>query len=161
MHRCPWCNGYHRRKRTRRPEFKSWTRQIAFHIALIPLGKVLIQLFSLQLCINIRTDWVIHPWWGQLVKMKKDSEFKPVKLRLKMALCHILLERRGWYIYIYIYTYIYIYIYIYIYNWQISCNSNSFVCNLYCLFTFDISFHLKTSFAAFKYGPGKNTHWRT
>ena len=33
-------NGYRRRKWTRRHEFKSWTRLIAFHIALIPLGKV-------------------------------------------------------------------------------------------------------------------------
>ena len=46
---CPWCNGYGRRKWTRRYEFKSWTRLIAFHMALIPLGKVWIQLFSLQL----------------------------------------------------------------------------------------------------------------
>ena len=38
--RCPWCNGYSRRKWTQRLEFKSWTRMIAFHIALIPLGKV-------------------------------------------------------------------------------------------------------------------------
>ena len=38
--RCPWCNGYRRRKWTRQHEFKSWTRLIAFHIALIPLGKV-------------------------------------------------------------------------------------------------------------------------
>ena len=38
--RCLWCNGYRRRKWTRRHEFKSWTRMIAFHIALIPLGKV-------------------------------------------------------------------------------------------------------------------------
>ena len=28
------------RKWTRRHEFKSWTRLIAFHLALIPLGKV-------------------------------------------------------------------------------------------------------------------------
>ena len=41
---------------TRRHEFKSWTRLIAFHIALIPLGKVWIQLFSLQLWVNSRTD---------------------------------------------------------------------------------------------------------
>ena len=34
-----WCNGYRLRKWTRRHEFKSWTRLIAFHIALIPLGK--------------------------------------------------------------------------------------------------------------------------
>ena len=54
--RCPCCNGYRRRKWTRRHEFKSWTRLIAFHIALIPLGKVWIQLFSLQLWVNSRTD---------------------------------------------------------------------------------------------------------
>ena len=60
--RCPWCNGYCRRKWTRWQEFKSWTRQIAFHIALIPLGKVWIQLFSLQLLVNSRTDYVVQPW---------------------------------------------------------------------------------------------------
>ena len=52
--RCPWCNGYRHRIWTRRYEFKSWTRLIAFHIALIPLGKVWIQLFSLQLWVNSR-----------------------------------------------------------------------------------------------------------
>ena len=36
-----WCSRYRRRKWTRRHEFKSLTRLIAFHIALIPLGKVL------------------------------------------------------------------------------------------------------------------------
>ena len=59
-----WCNGYRRRKWTRRQEFKSWTRLIAFHIALIPLGKVWIQLFSLQQWVNSRTDWVLQPWLG-------------------------------------------------------------------------------------------------
>ena len=54
--RCPWCNGYRRRIWTRRHEFKSWTWLIAFHIALIPFGKVWIQLFSLQLWVNSRTD---------------------------------------------------------------------------------------------------------
>ena len=43
-------------KWTRRYEFKSWTRLIAFHIALTPLGKVWIQLFSLQLWVNSRAD---------------------------------------------------------------------------------------------------------
>ena len=62
--RCPRCNGYRRRKRTRRHEFKSWTKLIAFHIALIPLGKVWIQLFSIQLWVNSRADWVLQPWWG-------------------------------------------------------------------------------------------------
>ena len=47
---------YRHRKWTRWHEFKSWTRLIAFHIALIPLGKVWIQLFSLQLWVNSRTD---------------------------------------------------------------------------------------------------------
>ena len=41
---------------------KSWTRLIAFHIALIPLGKVWIQLFSLQLWVNSRADCVLQPW---------------------------------------------------------------------------------------------------
>ena len=54
--RCPWCNGYRRRNWTRWHEFKSWPRLIAFHIALIPLGKVWIQLFSLQLWVNSRAD---------------------------------------------------------------------------------------------------------
>ena len=62
--RCPWCSRYHRRKWTRRHEFKSRMRLIAFHIALIPLGKVWIQLFSLQLWVNSRADWVLQPWWG-------------------------------------------------------------------------------------------------
>ena len=56
LRRCPWCNGYRRRKWTRRHEFKSWIWLISFHIALIPLGKVWIQLFSLQLWVNSRTD---------------------------------------------------------------------------------------------------------
>ena len=52
------------RKWTRRHEFKSWTRLITFHIALIPFGKVWIQLYSLQLCVNSRADWVLQPWRG-------------------------------------------------------------------------------------------------
>ena len=34
-----WCSRYRRRKWTRRHEFKSWPRLIAFHIALIPWGR--------------------------------------------------------------------------------------------------------------------------
>ena len=56
LERCLWCNCYRRRKWTRRHEFKSWTRLIAFHIALIPLEKVWIQLFSLHLWVNSRAD---------------------------------------------------------------------------------------------------------
>ena len=60
LRRCPWCNGYRRRNWTRQHEFKSWTRLIVFHKALIPLGKVWIQLFSLQLWAN----WILQTWWG-------------------------------------------------------------------------------------------------
>ena len=45
-------------------EFKSLMRLIAFHIALIPLGKVWIQLFSLQLWMNSRADWLLQLWRG-------------------------------------------------------------------------------------------------
>ena len=69
--RCLWCNGYRRRKWTRWNKFKSWTKLIAFHIALIPLGKVWIQLFSLQLWVNSRTDWVLQPWWGNKSTRRK------------------------------------------------------------------------------------------
>ena len=69
--RCPWGNGYRRKKWTRRHEFKSWTRLIAFHISLIPLGKVWIQLFSLQLWVNSRTDWFLQPWWGNSSRRRK------------------------------------------------------------------------------------------
>ena len=51
-HIWPWCPWIW----TRRHEFKSWTRLIAFHIALIPLGTAWIQIFSLQLWVNSRTD---------------------------------------------------------------------------------------------------------
>ena len=62
--RCLWCNCYRRWKWTRRHEFKSWTRLIAFHIAPITLGKVWILLFSLQLRVNGREGCVLQPWWG-------------------------------------------------------------------------------------------------
>ena len=64
LRRFPWCNGYCRRKRIGRHEFKSWTRLIAFHIALIPLGKVWIQLCFLQLWVNSRAYWVLQSWLG-------------------------------------------------------------------------------------------------
>ena len=73
VQRWPWCNGYRRWKWTRRQEFKSWTRLMAFHIALIPLGKVWIQLFSLQLWANSRAATSLG-----------EGKFKPVKFRLKI-----------------------------------------------------------------------------
>ena len=86
IRRCSWCNGYRRRKWTRQHEFKSWTRLIAFHIALIPLGKVWIQLFSLQLWVNSRTDWVLQPWWGNYSRRRNTLNSKTVKLCLRIDL---------------------------------------------------------------------------
>ena len=40
-------------------EFKSRKRLIWFHIALIPLGKEWMLLFSLWLCVNSRIDWFV------------------------------------------------------------------------------------------------------
>ena len=50
------CNIYRRRKWIRWPELKSWRMLSAFHIALILLGKVWIQLFSLQPWVNSKAD---------------------------------------------------------------------------------------------------------
>ena len=60
---CPRCNGYRRRIWTRRDEFKSGTWLIAFHIALIPLGKVWIQIYSLQIWVYSRAECVLQSWW--------------------------------------------------------------------------------------------------
>ena len=51
-------------KWSRRARVQILSSLIAFRIALIPLGKVWIQLFSLQLWVNSKTDWVLQPWWG-------------------------------------------------------------------------------------------------
>ena len=93
---CLECNGYHHRKWTQQPEFKSWMRQFAFSIALIPLGNVWIQLFSLKLWVNSRVDCALQPWYSKWIWTKNKSKFKPVKLHLKLTLCYILLVWRGW-----------------------------------------------------------------
>ena len=59
-------------------EFKSWARLIAFHISLIPLGKVWIQLFSLQL-------WVI--WKSDLTDKMKRSFFQAVIMLILLYGC--------------------------------------------------------------------------
>ena len=66
--RGPW---YCLRKWTWFPKFKSWMRLFTFHIALIPLGKVWIQLFSFQLWVNSRVDWTLQPWYGYWSKSWK------------------------------------------------------------------------------------------
>ena len=61
----------------------------AFYITLIPLPKLKIQLFSVQLWVNSSVDMALQP--RQQVEEKENSEFKPIKLHLKLTLCHILL----------------------------------------------------------------------
>ena len=69
--RCPWHNVYRRRKWTRRHGFKPWMRLIAFHIALICLGKLWTQLFSLQLWVNSSANYVLWPWFGNQSRGRK------------------------------------------------------------------------------------------
>ena len=57
-----WCNGYHRRKWTCQPDFKSWTKLFAFQIVLIPsilppsIGKIVGQtgFFNLGMANSLR-----------------------------------------------------------------------------------------------------------
>ena len=93
--RCPWCNGYRRRKWTRRHEFKSWTRLIAFHIALIPLGKVWIHVFSLQLWVNSRTDWFLQPLWSNGYRRRKWTRPHKFKSWTRLIAFHIALIPLG------------------------------------------------------------------
>ena len=67
------------------PDFNMISDPI-LHIALIPLEKVWIQLFSLQLWINSMTGWILKLWFGKPVKEKENSEFKP-KFHLKNWPC--------------------------------------------------------------------------
>ena len=66
-------------KWSQRPDFKSRTMLFTFHIMLIPLGKVCIQLSSLQLWVNSRTGCAL--WLGNQSRRRENNEFKPVKLR--------------------------------------------------------------------------------
>ena len=72
----PWCNGYHRRKWTRRSGFKSWT-------SLNILGKVCIQLFFLLLWVKSQGRLASLALVWPPIYEKENSEFKPVKLRIK------------------------------------------------------------------------------
>ena len=48
------------KKLTQLPEFKSWPRLFTFHIALITLGKLWIQLSSLQRHVKNKADWALY-----------------------------------------------------------------------------------------------------
>ena len=54
-----WHNAFSHRKWTWQPNFNSWVRLFVFHIILIPLWKVWIQLFFCQLWINKKADKAI------------------------------------------------------------------------------------------------------
>ena len=66
----------------------------AFYIVLIPLGKMQLQLFFLQLCVKSRVDWSLEHWYGTLSRRRK-TEFKPVKLHLKFDLVSHLVHVEG------------------------------------------------------------------
>ena len=76
--RCSWSNGYCDRKWTQQHKFKFWMRLIAFYVALIPLGKVRIQLSSLQPEINSRADWVLWIWLGNHSRRRKTPNSNPL-----------------------------------------------------------------------------------
>ena len=78
-------------------QIKSWTRLIALPIALIPLGKVWIQLFSLQLWVIRRAGWVLQPRLGNLSRKRETLNSNLLKAASKkLSLCRILSARRGW-----------------------------------------------------------------
>ena len=71
-----WRNGYHRRKWNRLPEFKSWTRLFAFHIALIPWERYesnyspsICGLFNLRMATCLKNEKL----WIQVIVMKRGG----------------------------------------------------------------------------------------
>ena len=81
MFRFSWYNAYRRMKWTRLPEFKSWTRLCEFLIALIPMIKLCIQKFSLEL---VGQTGLFN--LGMVTGEKENPEFKPVKLCFRIDL---------------------------------------------------------------------------
>ena len=75
---------------------KPWRRLFVFHVVLIPLGKVWIQLFFKGKYLG-NLGYLSFLW--QLIYMKTNSEFKSLELHLKLTLCHILFVLRGRWIY--------------------------------------------------------------
>ena len=82
-------------------------RLFVFHIMLIPLGKVWIQFFPLQLAVNWRGVLPLQPWYDYRWK-KETCDLKPVKLRLKLTSCQSLFVRRDIYLFMYIFIYFFI-----------------------------------------------------
>ena len=57
--------------------------RFAFHVALIHLEKVFMQIFSLRLWIDSRANWDLLPWYGNW-SWRKITEFRLVKLHLRI-----------------------------------------------------------------------------
>ena len=67
-------------KGQRDPSLNHGPTCLRFTFAVMPWGKFCIHLFSLQFCVNNRTDWNLH-LLRQPVKKKKNFEFKTAALR--------------------------------------------------------------------------------
>ena len=62
------------------------TRLMAFHIALLPMGKVWTLLFSHQLWVNSGSDWAFLGFVRQPIQKKENTEFQLVETPLKIDL---------------------------------------------------------------------------
>ena len=56
-------------------EFKSWMRLFASHTAIIPLGKVWIQLFSHSLWTKSRADWALILIWRRRRTRRRKTDW--------------------------------------------------------------------------------------
>ena len=86
------CNGYCHRKRTQRLKYKFWARMVAFHIVLIHLEKVWIQLYSLLLWVNNWANQALN--FGKAVTERKSLNSTLLN-SLKLRLYHILFRQRN------------------------------------------------------------------
>ena len=82
--------GYSLKKWTRWSEFKFLSRLFSFHIVLIFLEYVWIQVFSFPRWVNIKATWILQPWSGNLLRRRKTLKFL-----LKLILGHIRLVQGG------------------------------------------------------------------
>ena len=69
---------------------------LAIRIALIPLGKVWIQLSSFQLWVNSRLDCALKVWYDNQLRRPKPLYSNLLIPTLKLTMCRILLLWRGW-----------------------------------------------------------------
>ena len=69
---------------------------LLYILGKIPLGKVWIQLFSLQLWVDSRVDWVLQPWLGNQSRRRKSLNL--LNSAQRSSLCHILLANTYTYI---------------------------------------------------------------